>query len=115
MKNSQNNPVTDKDIPFNLKNQKDLESGKDEEVEISPEELELLEKTENSAGEEDENLARASLDHKDDDGEELNEQDGFSGKDLDVPGSEDDDDNEEIGEEDEENNNYSLGGDGKDD
>lgn len=34
-----------------------------------------------------------------------------SGKELDVPGSEDDDDNELIGEEDEENNYYSLGGD----
>lgn len=35
----------------------------------------------------------------------------FSGKDLDVPGSELDDANEEIGSEDEENNSYSLGGD----
>jgi len=35
----------------------------------------------------------------------------FSGKDLDVPGSELDDKEEEIGEEDEENNSYSLGGD----
>lgn len=35
----------------------------------------------------------------------------FSGKDLDIPGSELDDEEEEIGEEDEENNSYSLGGD----
>lgn len=35
----------------------------------------------------------------------------FTGKDLDVPGSELDDDNEKIGNEDEENNLYSLGGD----
>lgn len=35
----------------------------------------------------------------------------FSGKDLDVPGSELDDKNEAIGSEDEENNPYSLGGD----
>jgi hypothetical protein len=37
----------------------------------------------------------------------------FSGKDLDVPGSELDDEQEEKGSEDEENNSYSLGGDGK--
>src|SRR5688572_7039199 len=35
----------------------------------------------------------------------------FTGKDLDVPGSELDDDREAIGSEDEENNNYSIGGD----
>jgi len=41
----------------------------------------------------------------------LHENDGLSGNDLDVPGSELDDDQEEIGSEDEENNYYSLGGD----
>lgn len=35
----------------------------------------------------------------------------FTGKDLDIPGSELDDDKEAIGSEDEENNSYSLGGD----
>lgn len=35
----------------------------------------------------------------------------FSGRDLDVPGSEDDDSREDIGAEDEENNPYSIGGD----
>lgn len=39
----------------------------------------------------------------------------FSGKDLDVPGSELDDDREEVGSEDEENNSYSLGGDNHED
>lgn len=39
----------------------------------------------------------------------------FSGKDLDVPGSELDDDKEEVGSEDEENNSYSLGGDNHED
>ncbi|HET9054714.1 MAG TPA: hypothetical protein VFM90_11100, partial [Cyclobacteriaceae bacterium] len=34
----------------------------------------------------------------------------FSGKELDVPGSELDDDQEAVGTEDEENNSYSLGG-----
>lgn len=38
----------------------------------------------------------------------------FSGKDLDIPGSELDDDTEELGSEDEENNLYSLGGDNHD-
>lgn len=37
--------------------------------------------------------------------------DGLTGSDLDVPGSELDDDQEDIGSEDEENNYYSLGGD----
>jgi len=37
----------------------------------------------------------------------------FSGKDLDIPGSELDDASEAIGSEDEENNSYSLGGDSK--
>jgi hypothetical protein len=54
-------------------------------------------------------LYDAQPDNTDFDGEKLNEQTDFSGKDLDVPGAEDDDDNEEIGEEDEENNEYSLG------
>jgi hypothetical protein len=38
----------------------------------------------------------------------------FSGKDLDVPGSELDDESEKIGSEDEENNSYSIGGDNHD-
>jgi len=54
-------------------------------------------------------LYDAQPDNTDFDGEKLNEQTDFSGKDLDVPGAEDDDDSEEIGEEDEENNEYSLG------
>jgi len=37
----------------------------------------------------------------------------FSGKDLDIPGSELDDASESVGSEDEENNSYSLGGDSK--
>jgi hypothetical protein len=39
----------------------------------------------------------------------------FSGKDLDIPGSELDDKSEAIGSEDEENNSYSLGGDNHND
>ena len=56
----------------------------------------------------DEQLNAATLDNTDDDGEKLNESSDMSGKDLDVPGSEDDNANEEIGEEDEENNSYSI-------
>ena len=85
-------------------------------ADVTPEEIALLQRSENSmASEEDESLEKAKLDHVDEDGEELNEQIDFSGKDLDVPGAEDDDASEEIGEEDEENNSYSLGGDSKED
>jgi len=54
------------------------------------------------------NLAQAQLDKRDEDGELLNERTDVSGSDLDIPGSEEDDVNEEIGEEDEENNSFSL-------
>jgi hypothetical protein len=39
----------------------------------------------------------------------------FTGKDLDIPGSELDDDSEAVGSEDEENNSYSIGGDNHED
>ena len=58
--------------------------------------------------EDEKNLEQAMLDQRDEEGELLNERTDLSGKDLDVPGSEEDDANEEIGEEDEENNSYSL-------
>ena len=81
-------------------------------MDVSPEEKELLERTVNSqGGKDDEGLNKSLLDNVDEDGEALNEENEFSGKDLDVPGSEADDANEELGEEDEENNSYSLGGD----
>jgi len=60
--------------------------------------------------EDDENIEEARLDDMDEDGDLLNERIDLSGRDLDVPGSEDDDADEEIGEEDEENNSYSLDG-----
>ncbi len=82
---------------------------------VSREEEDLLERTVNSmGGEEDLAWEEASLDNEDEDGELLNEVNEYSGKDLDVPGAETDDRNEEIGAEDEENNSYSLGGDKKD-
>jgi hypothetical protein len=59
--------------------------------------------------EDDRNMKKMALENKDDEGEALNEDsDDLSGKDLDVPGSDEDDEDEEIGEEDEENNAYSL-------
>lgn len=75
---------------------------------ITAEERALL----NAAGEDDKerNLHRAELDDRDEDGELLNAVSSSSdktGRELDVPGSDDDDDMEDIGEEDEENNNYS--------
>ena len=85
---------------------------KENPANVSPEEKELLARTENSmAGTDDQNQVRATLDNVDEDGEPLNEVVNTYGSDLDVPGSEEDDANEEIGEEDEENNSYSLGGD----
>jgi hypothetical protein len=56
----------------------------------------------------DERLNTAAPDSTDDDGEKLNESSDMSGRDLDVPGSENDDADEKIGEEDEENNSYSI-------
>lgn len=78
------------------------------DTDITAEERALLD----AAGEDDEErgLHRAELDHTDDDGELLNEESSATdktGRDLDVPGSNDDDDMEDIGEEDEENNSYS--------
>ncbi len=75
---------------------------------ITAEERALLE----AAGEDEEerDLHRAELDDRDAEGELLNEVSSAtdrSGRDLDVPGSDDDDDMEDIGEEDEENNSYS--------
>ncbi|MEO6611378.1 MAG: hypothetical protein ABIT05_04570 [Chitinophagaceae bacterium] len=96
-------------------NKQPLQTGQDEIDEtsgVSREEAALLEKSSVSqAGPDDEAWDRSTLDNTDEDGEELNEENEFSGKDLDVPGAEDDDEAEETGGEDEENNSYSLGGD----
>ncbi len=87
----------------------------DDESNVSKEDALLLERSADSqAGPEDEAWRQSTLDNSDEDVEPLNEETEFSGKDLDVPGSEDDDDNEEIGAEDEENNSYSIGGEKKD-
>jgi len=76
---------------------------------VSEDEKKALERTENMDTQDNENLYRAELDDEDLEGDKLNEEEDFSGDDLDVPGKEDDDADEEIGEEDEENNPYSLG------
>ncbi|MDF2189934.1 hypothetical protein [Paraflavitalea sp. CAU 1676] len=63
-------------------------------------------------------IRATALDSTDDDGDPLNEKgfsNAYSGRDLDVPGSEDDDADEAIGEEDEENNAYSLDEENEDD
>jgi len=80
-----------------------------EASDVTPDEVEALERTENTDSQDNENLYRAELDNEDFEGEKLNEAEDFSGEDLDIPGEEEDDANEEIGEEDEENNAYSLG------
>ena len=93
----------------------DFKDDPDDESDVTRQENDLLEQSVNRmASTDDKDQARATLDNTDNDGELLNEQNDASGKDLDVPGSEDDDDNEELGEEDEENNSYSLGADKKD-
>lgn len=82
---------------------------------VTKEEAQLLARSADSqAGPEDEAWMGSVLDNSDEDGEPLNEENEFSGKDLDVPGSEADDADEETGEEDEENNSYSIGGEKKD-
>jgi hypothetical protein len=78
---------------------------------VSRDEKETLERSVNSqAGKDDQQWNDSTLDNTDDEGEPLNEENDYSGKDLDVPGSEDDDAGEDSGSEDEENNSYSLGG-----
>ena len=83
----------------------DMDDDENADTNISDEEKQLLD----AAGEDDEEreLHGADLDDRDNDGELLNEANDASGRDLDVPGSNDDDDMEDIGEEDEENNSYS--------
>jgi len=81
----------------------------DKNPNVTNTERDLLQRSvESMATLDDEQLNVAALDNTDDDGEKLNESTDMSGKDLDVPGSEDDDADEKIGEEDEENNSYSI-------
>ena len=80
----------------------------DEESNVSDEEREALERSESMDTPDNDDIRRARVDDRDEDGDELNEETTQNGKDLDIPGEELDDDNEEIGEEDEENNAYSL-------
>jgi len=81
----------------------------DKNVDVTNSERDLLQRSsESMATLDDEQLNISDLDKVDDEGEILNEKADRSGRDLDIPGSEDDDANEKIGEEDEENNSYSL-------
>lgn len=89
----------------------DIEQGTD--ADVTPDERKALENVSNldAGSRDDEALVESRLDDVDNDGDPLNEEgfgDDYSGKDLDVPGTEDDDLDEEIGEEDEENNSYSV-------
>jgi hypothetical protein len=99
-----------------FENDIDEEIKNDPNSNVSGEERDDLAETATNLPTEDEiNLREATLDHTDDEGTPLNENDDLSGHDLDVPGAEDDDRDEAVGEEDEENNEYSLGGDNHDD
>jgi len=81
----------------------------DKNLNVTSSERDLLQRSsESMATLDDEQLNSGNLDKTDDEGEVLNERSDRSGRDLDVPGSEEDDANEKIGEEDEENNSYSL-------
>ena len=81
----------------------------DKNLDVTNSERDLLQRSsESMATLDDEQLNSGGLDKSDDEGEMLNERSDRSGKDLDVPGSEEDDSNEKIGEEDEENNSYSI-------
>ena len=81
----------------------------DKNLDVTNSERDLLQRSsESMATLDDEQLNISDLDKVDDEGEILNEKADRSGRDLDIPGSEDDDANEKIGEEDEENNSYSL-------
>ena len=81
----------------------------DKAIDVSNVERDLLQRSrESMSTADDEQLNISALDNTDEDGTALNEKADVSGKDLDVPGSEEDDANEKIGEEDEENNSYSL-------
>jgi hypothetical protein len=97
----------------------DTEIEENSDSNVSAAEKEDLQITANDMPTEDDmNLREAALDNTDNDGVPLNEgslRNNLSGRDLDVPGSEEDDEDEEMGEEDEENNDYSLGGDNHDD
>ena len=110
----------DKELEADLDEKESDEAFEDDEVnvtgdsvnedsDVTEDEVETLERTENMDTPDNENLYRAELDDEDFEGDKLNEEKDFSGDDLDVPGEEDDDVDEEIGEEDEENNAYSLG------
>lgn len=91
----------------------DREEDELDDTDVTPLERDLLRDTaESGAGSEDLDVRRAKLDNTDDDGDLLNEDEGhpLSGRDLDVPGSEDDDEFEDSGAEDEENNAYSISG-----
>ncbi len=82
---------------------------------VTKDERELLRRSSESMGTEDDlQLQQSALDNTDDEGSPLNEETDQSGEQLDVPGSEDDDADEKIGEEDEENNAYSLNDDKED-
>jgi len=89
----------------------------DDSSNVTPIEKEMLDMSANDMPTRDEQqLRRATLDDRDDDGDLLNEKtsaSAISGSDLDIPGADEDNKDEDIGEEDEENNPYSLGGDEK--
>lgn len=89
----------------------------DPDADVTPEDREALSAAYQNRDMEDPDEEEGQLDEVDEDGDPLNEISddyGHTGADLDVPGSAQDDAMENIGEEDEENNYYSLGADKED-
>jgi hypothetical protein len=88
------------------------------ESDVTEEDKKILDNLDNAYTQDNVNLARATLDSADFDGDELNE-DGFgerlSGSDLDIPGETDETRITAMGQGDEENKYYSIGGDRHDD
>jgi hypothetical protein len=88
------------------------------EADVTEEDKRILDNLDNAYTQDNVNLARATLDNTDFDGDELNEE-GFgerlSGSDLDIPEETDETTITAMGQGDEENKYYSIGGDRHDD
>lgn len=94
---------------LNKEKDQNSEEDIDPDVDVTQEEIKLLDQSDRLVTDEAKDLQKMALDTIDETDDLPNEGGDplDMGKDLDVPGSELDDDNEELGEEDEENNSYS--------
>jgi hypothetical protein len=96
----------------------DLDIKEGTEADVTEEDKRILDNLDNAYTQDNLNLARATLDNTDFDGDELNEEgfgDRLSGSDLDIPEETDETTITAMGQGDEENKYYSIGGDRHDD